>query len=139
MATCCEIGVMAGPSTEISFLLDYNSSRRSLRANSLNHMPSVIVKSLKETFDKEFTLKYITSTQSFSEEPVAIHGDFIIRRWSSQYNCFVDVVSLIEIESGDKLTVAPCPSVEVGTCTVLVMHLSMQSPTTPLPGQGGAL
>ena len=41
------------PSTEISFLLDYKSSRRSLRANSLNHMPSVIVKSLKETFDKE--------------------------------------------------------------------------------------
>ncbi len=63
---------MAGPSTEISFLLDYKSSRRSLRANSLNHMPSVIVKSLKETFDKEFTLKYITSTQSFSEEPVCV-------------------------------------------------------------------
>ena len=43
-----------------------------------------------------------------------VEGDFIIRRWSEQYQCYVDVVSLIEIEGGDRLTVAPCPRVEVG-------------------------
>ena len=107
---------MAGPSSQISFLLEYKTSRRCLQANSLNFVPSAIIKSLKETFDKDLTLKYVTSTEKYSEEPVAVEGSHIIRRWSKQYDCYVDVVSLLEIESGDRLTVAPCPRAEVGLC-----------------------
>ena len=44
---------------------------------------------------------------------MAVEGGFIIKRWSEQYKCYVDVLSLIEIESGDRLTVAPLPRVEV--------------------------
>ena len=104
---------MAGPSTQISFLLEYKSLKRRLNAASLNHVPLAILKSLKGTFGKEFTLKYQSSTQSYHKEPVAVEGDFIIKRWSEQYKCYVDVLSLIEIESGDRLTVAPLPRVEV--------------------------
>lgn len=104
---------MAGPSSEISFLLEYRSSRRSLNASSLNVVPSVILKSLKERFNKDFTLKYSYSTQNASEESVAVDGDSMIQRWSSDYNCYVDVLSLVEIKAGDRLTLVPCPRSEV--------------------------
>ena len=74
----------AGSSSQISFLFEYEGSRRCLLASA-----------------------------SVDEEPVEVQGTHIIQRWSEEFNCFVDVVSVIEIESGYKLTVTTCPKMPV--------------------------
>jgi len=100
---------MAGPSSQISFLLDYKGSARSLQANSLNLVPLAIIKALDETFDRDFSLKYLCASTDEDPEPVAVDGEFIIKKWSTEYNRYVDVVSLLEIRGGDQLTIAPRP------------------------------
>lgn len=103
----------AGPSSQISFLFEYEGSRRCLRVSCPNKVPDAIICALQETFGTHFTLKCLLASASVDEEPVEVQGTHIIQRWSEEFNCFVDVVSVIEVESGDKLTVTTCPKVPV--------------------------
>lgn len=44
------------------------------------------------------------------ESSVEVHGSHLMQRWSEEWKCFVDVVSVVEVADGDRITIIPAPS-----------------------------
>ncbi len=114
------VDTMAGPSSEVSFLLEYQHSRRCLTTRRLNDVPGTIKRSLRESFETDISLKYskipCDEDEDYPEE-LEVQGRYMIQRWSDKFNCFVDVVCLREIRSGDRLTVVSCPTITTSVNT----------------------
>ena len=44
------------------------------------------------------------------ESCVDADGSHLMQRWANEWKCFVDVVSLVEVADGDRITIIPAPS-----------------------------
>ena len=94
---------------KIQVLLEYGGSRRPLLVSKSGSMCNVIERELEK-------LGCIEPSVHVSAGMVAMNapgGLFLLQRWSTTWNSFVDVESVDDIETQDRLTVVRAPSQEV--------------------------
>lgn len=96
---------LEGPSTLLSLLLEYEGSKMCLKVPRLDDLPCAIMSAVKSRSGLNVTLKVVpVSTSTVDKEPVKeLESTHVIQRWSKEFQCYVDVLSVVEVESGDKL------------------------------------
>ena len=96
----------SGPSSQVNVLVEFQNSRRCVRAQRLEDLPAKICSTINDLFKVAVTLEVLPICAS----SVKVHGSHIMQRWSEEWKCFVDVVSIVEVADGDRITIIPAPS-----------------------------
>ena len=88
----------------MDLLLDFQGSKRQIVVPTCDVVCEAVTKELRRW--KEDSVVKISNDCSSSSEPARV---FILQRWSSKWNMFVDVQNLDEIVDRDRITVIPRP------------------------------
>ena len=90
----------------IQILLEYGGSRRPLSVTPDGSLCNVIERELEKLGCPHPTVQISAVEVSASEAS----STFLLQRWSTTWNAFVDVETIEDIENQDRLTVARAPS-----------------------------
>ena len=91
----------------MSVLVEFRGSRRVV--TSSEDIISRIEDEIRK-FDPDATV--FISSDAVSDETVRGKRQYIVQRWSNDWNCFVDVIAMEEIKDGDRLVVIPKPGLD---------------------------
>ena len=100
---------------DVRVLFEYGGSRKPLRVSADASLCSILGRELEKH-------GLATPTIHLSSAGSIAPGSFLLQRWSSTWNAFVDVESYQDIEDQDKITVVPMsaacisPQVQVYKC-----------------------
>jgi len=105
-------------------LFEYKQSRRRLNPPSSEVLLDFLLAELK-SFDKDAFICGIQETTGSADFAKASRGTgYLLQKWSSKWETYVDVGSVDEVVNGDKLTVVlqPSASQTVSHSVVRVIH-----------------
>ena len=91
--------------TSMKILFEYGGSRRPLSVNCDGSLCNVIERELERLGCPDPTVQISAVEVSASKAP----STFLLQRWSTTWNAFVDVETIDDIENQDRLTVVRAP------------------------------
>ena len=84
----------------INVLLEVAESKRPLRS-TLANLVSEVTKEAERIAGQPVSLSIASSSSS-------TRSTHILQRFSKEWNCFIDVLDIKDVQDRDRLTIAPC-------------------------------
>ena len=108
-------------------LLEYESSRRLLKPSEGFVTRSILEDEFKKTGWRGSIEvgDAIPTDESDESELSTCNNTYILQRWEARWNCFIDVCSVDEIKSNDRLTIVLKPGAgteQTGTAVIKVSN-----------------
>lgn len=102
-------------------LFQFGDSKRLLNPTSADSLAQLIVEELSK-FDPSALI--LEPGCSSTKSSLRGNNYYLVQKWSTKWNDFVDLLDLNEVEDGDKLTAIPRPAVVSKSAVVVVIALS---------------